>query len=89
MPCGTISPSGCKRRCDLLRLMAAYLFWEVSLLALGSALALLALWQTGGKQADSAEGGVLGAEFLACALTVKLLLGAAIPHTLVFVGGGG
>ena len=74
--------------------MVAYLFWEVSLLALGLALALLALLQadggqTGGKQTGSAGGGVTGTEFLAGGLTVKLLLGAAIPHTLVFVGGGG
>ena len=67
--------------------MVAYLFWEVSLLALGVALAALACgkWQ---DQAIEQASAVVGAELVAGALTVKLLLGAAIPHTLVFVGGG-
>ena len=65
---------------DNIQYLFLYIFWELSLFALACAIAAYA---TKSRRAENED---YGAEFVLSALIIKLLLGAIIPQTVVFLG---
>ena len=63
--------------------LSTYLLWELSLFLLAYTLCRRFFTDEGrGAETDERR----NAGFVVCALTVKLLLGAVIPHTAIFFG---